>query len=118
MSHVVPMLWARDLEATIRFYTDILGFIVTNRMALADGRPGWCYLLRGAAALMFYTDAPFAAPAMTGAVYFYPRDVAAEWERLRDRVEVVRPLARMDYGMREFTIRDPNGYELRFGQEL
>lgn len=118
MSHVVPMLWARDLDETIRFYTQTLGFSVTNRMYLPDGRPRWCYLLRGAASLMFYADADVPAASMTGSIYFYPRDVAEEWERLKDVVPVVCPLARMDYGMREFTIRDPNGYHLRFGQEL
>jgi uncharacterized glyoxalase superfamily protein PhnB len=117
MSHVVPMLWARDLDQTIRFYTETLGFIATNRMFLPDGRLRWCYLLRGAASIMFYADAEHEAASMTGSLYLYPKDVADEWERLKDQAPVVRPLARMDYGMREFTIRDPNGYEIRFGQE-
>ena len=112
MSHAVPMLRARDLDETIGVYPRTLGVVGTNRMA------GWCYLLRGAASVMFYSDEEKAEPAMTGSIYFYPRDVAQEWERLKDKASVVRPIARMPYGMREFTIRDPNGYELRFGQEL
>ncbi len=112
MTHVVPLLRARDLEETIRFYTQTLGFVVTNRM------PEWCWLLRGAASLTFFTDADRVAPALTGSIYLYPKDLVAEWERLKDKADVVRPIARMPYGMREFTIRDPNGYELRFAQEI
>jgi catechol 2,3-dioxygenase-like lactoylglutathione lyase family enzyme len=112
MAHVVPMLRARDLDETVRFYTETLGFLVTNRS------PGWCWLLRGAASLVFFADAEPVTPALTGAVLFYPKDVAVEWDRLKGKTDVVRALVRMPYGMREFAIRDPNGYELRYAQEV
>jgi catechol 2,3-dioxygenase-like lactoylglutathione lyase family enzyme len=112
MAHVVPLLRARDLDETVDFYTRTLGFLVTNRV------PGWCWLLRGAASLQFFSDAVPAAPTLTGAICLYPKDVAAEWDRLKDKVEMARPLARTPHGMREFSFRDPNGYELRYSQEI
>lgn len=36
----------------------------------------------------------------------------------RKKAKVVLPLQDMDYGMREFTILDPDGYEVSVGQEL
>jgi hypothetical protein len=47
-------------------------------------------------------------------LYFYPESVealAAEWQ---GRVPFVWGPEVMDYGMREFGIRDPNGYYLAF----
>jgi len=35
---------------------------------------------------------------------------------LRDRVQVVAELDATDYGMREFIIRDPNGFWITCGQ--
>lgn len=117
MSHVVPMLLARDLAETERFYIDQLGFLVTNRIAGEHGRPQFIFLLRGAAAILFSAAGRDEPLLMTGALYFYPRDIQAEWERLKDRVPVIRPLARTPFGLKEFAIRDCNGYELRYGQE-
>jgi uncharacterized glyoxalase superfamily protein PhnB len=37
---------------------------------------------------------------------------------LKDSTTVVYPLEDFDYGMREFAIRDNNGYVLQFGQEI
>lgn len=52
-----------------------------------------------------------------GTLYFNPTDVEELFERVKDKVKVVMPLTVMDYGMREFRIVDPNGYELSFGQD-
>ena len=45
-------------------------------------------------------------------------DVDVLWRELEGRVDVVSPLADWDHGMREFQIRDCNGYVLRFGQPI
>jgi uncharacterized glyoxalase superfamily protein PhnB len=44
--------------------------------------------------------------------------VDALWAQLRERIDVVYPIENFDYGMREFAIRDINGYVLQFGQEI
>ena len=40
------------------------------------------------------------------------------WEKLKDKVEVVYPIEDFEYNMREFAIRDCNGYMIQFGQEI
>jgi len=62
-------------------------------------------------------DAASVLPTITGQLYCYPPDVDALWAELRDKAEVASPIADWDHGMREFQIRDCNGYILRFGQE-
>ena len=50
--------------------------------------------------------------------YMYPDDVDALWHRLKDKVEVAWPIENMVYGMREFAIRDVDGYTLTFGKDM
>lgn len=59
-----------------------------------------------------------AEPTFTGTFYFYPDDVDAAWRDLKDSVEVEYPIEDFIYGMREFGIRDCNGYLLQYGQGL
>jgi uncharacterized glyoxalase superfamily protein PhnB len=61
---------------------------------------------------------PFEKPALTGSLYFNSTNVDALWDQLKDRANVVYPLENFYYGMREFAIRDNNGYILQFGQEI
>jgi len=55
---------------------------------------------------------PFEKPEFTGSLYFQADDVDSLWENLRNKAIVVYPLEDFDYGMREFAIRDNNGYIL------
>jgi uncharacterized glyoxalase superfamily protein PhnB len=66
---------------------------------------------------MFTQMAPTAeAPRLPGSLYCYVDDVRAAWERLKDAAPVVYPLTRFEHKMVEFSLRDPDGYELMFGQ--
>jgi uncharacterized glyoxalase superfamily protein PhnB len=122
ISALSPMLKTRDLAQTIAFYTQTLGFTVTNQMNDGDGKPSWVGLDWNGVGLMFYSsdslDSPPGPPAMTGVLYFNPRDVRALWAHLKDRAPIEWELQEMPYGMLEFAIRDPNGYILSFGQEI
>jgi len=122
MAGVSPMLKTKDLDATIAFYTKTLGFSVANQMKDDDGKPSWCCLQLGAATVMFYSadglDSPPGPPAMTGVLYFNPKNVRAAWEEYKDKAPVEWELQEMPYGMLEFAIRDCNGYILSFGQEM
>ena len=64
------------------------------------------------------THEPFDRPAFTGSLYFNVDDVDELWQKLKDNSEVVYPIEDFDHGMREFAIRDSNGYCLQFGKEI
>ena len=119
LSFLAPMLEATDLKETIRFYTEILGFECID--CLPDqASPAWARFEKDAVTLMFTTrneQSVHPKPELTGTLYFHPEDINAAWQELKDKTEVEYPLEDFDYGMREFAIRDCNGYLLQFGQE-
>jgi uncharacterized glyoxalase superfamily protein PhnB len=115
LRRVTPMLWTKDLAASIVFYRNLLGFECTNQTE------GWACLQRDNVELML--SAPNAHESFdriqfTGSFYFHPDDVKSLWEQVRDKATIVYPLEEFDYGMREFAIRDNNGYILQFGEEI
>ena len=54
VKQAVPFFMVTDIEASLRFYVDGLGFAVTNewRPEKAGGRVQWCWLQLGDAAMM------------------------------------------------------------------
>jgi uncharacterized glyoxalase superfamily protein PhnB len=108
-----PMLQVRDLRESIAFYTDVLGFKVDGTWP--EDAPRWAGLHSGNARIMLSAFDGIAEPQLTGAIYMYPDDLDAAWERLQDAVAVEEPLATRPYGMREFSFRDPDGYLITFG---
>ena len=111
MKELSPLLRVLDLEETVAFYVEQLGFQL-----------GWqeddtASLQNGAARIMVSTGENLGAkPELSGTLYFYPDDVEALWEALRHQVPVEWALQNMPYGTREFGIRDPNGYILAFAE--
>lgn len=114
------MLETEDLKATIRFYEELLGFRCEGTFPDAD-KPGWASLRRDNVWLMFTVrnaHATVAKPMMTGSLYLYPDNVDEMWEHLKDKAAIEYPIENFDYGMREFAIRDCNGYLIQFGQNI
>ena len=111
----VPVLYVADMDESIRFYCDVLGFRCANRM------DGWASLQHGPAEIMLSLPnehLPFEKATFTGSFYFQAQDVDSLWKQIREKATVVYPIEDFDYGMREFAIRDSNGYVLQFGQEI
>ena len=112
------MLETDSVEQTIHFYTSVLGFRV-HQTYEHEGQLRWCGLQKDNTWLMFTArNAGKHPPALTGELHFYTTGIDEAWERLKSLAEVVRPLTDMPYNVREFTIRDNNGYGLTFGMEL
>ena len=112
-----PMLRTKDLEGTIEFYTQRLGFTCDGR----SDADGWASLRRDAVSLMVATPnahRPFDTPAFTGSFYFDVDDASALWDTVKDHAGVCYPIEDFHYGMREFAIFDNNGYLLQFGQAV
>ncbi len=115
-NRVVPSLLVADMRRTLEFYIEKLGFTQTGFYPI-ESEPEWTEVRRDEVAIHFYVDAPHAtrfSPSCSGTLYFYPDSVealAVEWQ---GKVPFVWGPEVMDYGMREFGIRDPNGYYLAF----
>jgi catechol 2,3-dioxygenase-like lactoylglutathione lyase family enzyme len=108
-----PLLHVRDLQRSVAFYRDVLGFRVHGMFPEDD--PSWAGLHSGNARIML-SSREAGDPAFTGAIYMYPDSIDDAWQRLRHDADVIEPLHVTEYGMREFAIRDPDGYRVNFGE--
>ena len=112
---LAPILTTNDMERSIRFCVDVLGF------SCGIETPGYSNLHRDAVRIML--AAPNAhenwnGPSFTGQVYIGLRtagEVDALWKVVKDRATVIYAVDDFAYGAREFGIRDDNGYALAFG---
>lgn len=93
----------------------MLGFECVNRMH------AWAALQKDNVEIMISlpnAHAPFEKPILTGSLYFNSSDVDSLWNEVKDKSFTVYPIENFFYGMREFAIRDNNGYVLQFGEEV
>ena len=122
LDRLAPMLLAHNLDETIAFYTEGLGFTLESTL---DDPPTWCSLRRDEVNLMFVWEGEHDhAPGdehnhpelgLPGVLYVYPSEVQDLYDEVKDRVEICEELGVRTHGMIEFAVLDPNGYRLRFG---
>lgn len=112
-----PIIYTKDFEETIAFYTEILGFNLDERND--DWR--WASLSKDDIGIMLAipnAHTPFDKPQFTGSFYINVGDVEKAWAALKDKAPICYGIETFDWGMREFAIYDNNGYVLQFGQEM
>jgi lactoylglutathione lyase len=107
---VVPFFGVADIELSVRFYTDGLGFTVTHRW-VDEGKLRWCWLQLGGAALMLQE---LEAKVGTGmSLYFICDDAIAKYHEMIGRgIDAKRPF--VGNGMWVTGVVDPDGYQLHF----
>lgn len=120
LTSLSPVLESWYLEATIDFYTNKLGFAVRGKFE-EDGKLTWCDLVKDQVSIMF--SAPnekmnYGTIQLSGSIYINVEDVDVLWNSLKDCCEIVYPIENFIYEMREFAIKDNNGYVLNFGEPL
>ena len=117
VNHISPVLYTKDIKATVDFYVTILGFTCEG---IAE-EWGWTRVQKDSIELMFSKPnehTPFDTPAFTGSFYFNISGVDELWEKVKDTAPVCYAPENFDYGMREFAVYDNNGYLLQFGEEI
>ncbi len=115
---VVPVLKVSDMQRSVDFYTSVLGFKAVWRAA-NDGGGENCMLQAGVTDVLLSTGSHLGdKPQFTGTLYFHMAGVDQFFERVKCQAEVVWPLETMDYGQKEFGIRDCDGYMLAFAESL
>lgn len=126
LKRLSPILWTKDLQATIQFYGNALGFKANSAF------PDFVSLVRDKVELMFVVpvDAPeeckdpnekaefFPKPMLTGSIYITMENVDELWEIAKEKAAIKTSLADREYQMRDFSILDNNGYEIVFGANI
>lgn len=117
-SHCAPFLPVKDLHETIAFYRDRLGF--HDEWFWNDTDAG----IRRDSLRMLFMRSPEHVAAINGngrylEVCVFVQNVDALHDELVSKgVPIHTGLADEPWGMREFSIIDPNGYRLRIGQGI
>lgn len=114
---IVPMIWTKELQKTIDFYCDILGFTCGTH----NDEWGWASVHKDECEIMIAEpneNTPFERPYFSGTFYIKTDDVDSLWNDLKDKVKVAYDKEDFDWGMREFAIYDNNNYMIQFGQDL
>lgn len=124
-----PLIQVHDMPEAIAFYCTALGFEVVEHSPEIDAPEGryfhWCWLRLGGADLMLNTaydegerpaerDAARQAGHGDTCLCLGCPDVDAAYEALRAKGLAVKPPKVAPYGMKQLTVRDPDGYLLCF----
>ena len=121
-----PILWVKNLQETIDFYVNALGFTCRYKIER------FAALTKDNIEIMVVIpiDEPedckdlenkndfFPKPNFTGSIYIDVDNADEYWEELKDKVKVKSAIENAEWLVRGFSIFDNNGYELVFGQDI
>jgi uncharacterized glyoxalase superfamily protein PhnB len=128
---VTPNLVVADVQRSLAFYRDVLGFSVFATVP-ESGPPVFAWMQRDNVNVFLNSaesvkeHATLASRAIGGTNTLFivleaatvAEGVDAMFAALRGRATVFMPLKDQFYGMREFGVEDPDGYVIFFAQEL
>jgi lactoylglutathione lyase len=116
VTQTVPFFGVRDIDASLRFYVDGLGFRKTKEW-IDDGKLRWCWLERGGGALMlqeFSGEGIPTSPLGVGvSINFICEDAIALFHEFRGR-DLNPSIPFVGNGLWVTHLADPDGYPLYF----
>ncbi|HET9698344.1 MAG TPA: VOC family protein [Terriglobales bacterium] len=124
---LTPNLVVRDVERSVRFYCDVLGFEVDKHVP--DQQPFVFASIRGGGIEIFlneqktvvgeypaFKDVPLGG---TFTLYLAMQGVDELHQEIqKQRIPIVMPIETKFYGVREFAIADPDGYLLTLAERV
>ena len=113
---VVPFLHVTDMERSLSFYRDGLGFEMKLHW-IDEGKLRWCWLTLGGASLMLQEGPPLGgSPGAGVSIFFICEDALALYREFTSRgLACSEP--EVGNGMWVTSIADPDGYRLAFESE-
>ena len=128
-SKLTPNLLVSNVERSLSFYVDILGF--ERGMHVPDVSPFVFAAVTSGPIEIFFNDAATAVKeytafagkpiGATGTLFIELEGsgtIDAFHDRIKPSVTITMPLVTQFYGMREFAIVDPDGYVITFAQRV
>ena len=126
MGNITPELAVADMERSLQFYTT-LGFVKDNEGIVDERGAQWCSLALGDGFLWLIrgdvtSGLVEADPRGNGVtIYIAVDDIDTLHERVCDAgllMNIVKPIETMWYGLRQFSLADPDGYILTLNQPV
>ena len=119
VQQAVPFFDVADMEASLHFYVDGLGFEMTHRW-VDEGKLRWCWLQLGGAALMLQErkpeghHVPVGKPGEGVSIYFICRDALAIHRDVTARGVAAARKPFVGNGMWVASFVDPDGFRIFF----
>jgi uncharacterized glyoxalase superfamily protein PhnB len=136
MKRLTPQLCVDDVIETVTFYSDVFGFkfimgVETGSREIAvswlEEQPlDWAIMNCGDVEIMFQSRAylkthlpqsSLSAQSDKAVLYIEMEDLRDFYTILKGKVEVIKDITVTFYGMREFYVRDCNGYIIGFAEK-
>jgi lactoylglutathione lyase len=120
VKQAVPFLGVSDMDESLRYYVDGLGFRMTNRW-IVEGKVRWCWLELGTAALMLqefwkkgpHTGRPEGKLGLGVTLCFICEDALTIYREVTSRgIEAGKPF--VGNSMWVTSLTDPDGYRIDF----
>ncbi len=125
---IFPFLRYQDARAAITWLTEVLGFAEQEVYDGPDGTIAHAQLSLGAGIIMLSSStddnplgliSPAAVAGHSQGIYLYVPEVDSCYQRVEKHgADIVIELQDMEYGSREFAVRDPEGYLWSVGTYL
>jgi uncharacterized glyoxalase superfamily protein PhnB len=126
MKRITPCLQVEDVNQSIKFYEEVLGFKTTMTHP-REGQYEWVALQDGDAIFMLHAKSSkineipeIKKQAPGGALTFYLEtdDAEATLNKIKGKATILREVYETFYGTKEFVLQDPNGFVWVFCQNV
>ena len=120
-----PNLISDNVNASVDFYTKYLGFSLAASVP-ETGAYGWAMIQRDGVTIMFQSlkslqeDMPslkLDTKGSVGTFFIKMKGIEELYESVKGKVEVALEWRVTFYGMKEFGIKDPDGYFMVFAED-
>ena len=127
MKNIIPALAVADIEKSVEFYSEVLGFDVTFTLPGEDGKLVHASIQRGESMVMFgkldasnpHNQGQLGAGVALYATVAENEDIDAYFLQVMDAgATVIQEPTDQFWGSRDWIIADPDGYLLWIGKEV
>ena len=121
-----PNVIVDDVNAAVEYYTATLGFNLITSVP-ESGKYNWAMVMRDGVTLMFQSlhsiqeDMPslkIQSKGSLGTFFIRMTGIDDLYQSVKDKATIAVDMRTTFYGMKEFTIKDLNGYFLTFAEEV
>ena len=119
-SSAVPVIGTADVAGTISYFEETLGF----KQQWIWGEPPVYAGVRAGGALLYICHDPELASAirerrLTPDIFLWVSDIGSIYEQHRSlHADITEELTERPWGVRQYVIREPNGYHLKIAESL